>query len=183
MLVHLVDVSSSTGRDPVEDFDVDHARAGAVPGTRRVGRAAADKPVLVAANKIDALDDPERLERLERICSRAGIPLYPVSAATGEGLTCCSKRSGAKSRGRGERRQIATASRPVNIWSMTSGTRIGILGGTFDPVHSGTSTRPLAARDALALDRVLVLPSGMPPHRAVQPSASPFHRFAMAALA
>ena len=50
---------------------------------------------------------------------------------------------------------------------MTSGTRIGILGGTFDPVHVGHVDTALAAQRALALDRVLVMPSGTPPHRSV----------------
>lgn len=62
-------------------------------------------------------------------------------------------------------------------------TRIGILGGTLDPVHCGHLAAAAAARDALGLARVLVMPSNVPPHRPVQPSASPFHRFAMAALA
>jgi nicotinate-nucleotide adenylyltransferase len=64
---------------------------------------------------------------------------------------------------------------------MTS--RIGILGGTFDPVHLGHIETALAAARALDLDRVLLLPSGAPPHRAQQPFASRFHRFAMVALA
>jgi nicotinate-nucleotide adenylyltransferase len=66
---------------------------------------------------------------------------------------------------------------------MTFGARLGILGGTLDPVHIGHVETALAARDALALDRVLLLPSRVPPHRVQQPYASPFHRFAMAALA
>jgi len=41
----------------------------------------------------------------------------------------------------------------------------------------------VAARDAFDLSEVLVLPSRIPPHRTVQPLASPFHRFAMASLA
>ena len=65
---------------------------------------------------------------------------------------------------------------------MTSGTRIGILGGTFDPVHLGHVETALAAARALALDRVLLLPSGVPPHHRA-PVASRFHRFAMTALA
>ena len=60
--------------------------------------------------------------------------------------------------------------------------RIGILGGTLDPIHCGHVAAAVAARDAFDLSQVLVLPSGIPPHR-VQPLASPFHRFAMAALA
>jgi nicotinate-nucleotide adenylyltransferase len=66
---------------------------------------------------------------------------------------------------------------------MTYGSRIGILGGTFDPVHVGHVETAVAAQRALDRDTVLVMPSGMPPHRQQQPLASRFHRFAMVALA
>ena len=62
-------------------------------------------------------------------------------------------------------------------------TRLGILGGTLDPVHCGHMAAAAAARDAFDLPEVLVLPSRVPPHRPIQPLASPFHRFAMACLA
>ena len=61
--------------------------------------------------------------------------------------------------------------------------RIGVLGGTLDPIHCGHLDAATAVRDAFTLARVLIVPSRVPPHRAVQPVASPFHRFAMAALA
>jgi nicotinate-nucleotide adenylyltransferase len=60
---------------------------------------------------------------------------------------------------------------------------IGILGGTLDPLHCGHLAAATAARDAFDLSTVFVLPSHVPPHRPVQPAASPFHRFAMASLA
>jgi nicotinate-nucleotide adenylyltransferase len=66
---------------------------------------------------------------------------------------------------------------------MTGRRRLGILGGTLDPVHVGHIETALAARRALALDRVTLLPSHVPPHRPQSPVASPYHRFAMAALA
>jgi nicotinate-nucleotide adenylyltransferase len=61
--------------------------------------------------------------------------------------------------------------------------KIGILGGTFDPIHLGHLEAASAARHALSLDRLLLLPSRTPPHRSTEPRASVFHRFAMAALA
>src|SRR5687767_388408 len=61
--------------------------------------------------------------------------------------------------------------------------RIGVLGGTFDPVHYGHLDAAGAAQAALALDDVRLIPSHDPPHRPVDPLASAFHRFALLALA
>lgn len=65
---------------------------------------------------------------------------------------------------------------------MTAGPRVGILGGTLDPIHLGHVEAARAAREALDLDRVIVIPARVPPHRPGEPVASAFHRFAMAAL-
>jgi nicotinate-nucleotide adenylyltransferase len=62
-------------------------------------------------------------------------------------------------------------------------TRLGILGGTFDPIHFGHLDAADAARAALSLDEVLFIPSLDPPHRPTDPRATPFHRFALIALA
>jgi nicotinate-nucleotide adenylyltransferase len=61
--------------------------------------------------------------------------------------------------------------------------KIGILGGTFDPIHGGHLTAAAAAKRALSLDRVLLMPARTPPHRSAEPRASIYHRFAMTALA
>jgi len=61
--------------------------------------------------------------------------------------------------------------------------RIGVLGGTLDPIHVGHVEAARAATAALSLSSLVILPSRVPPHRQHGPSASPFHRFAMAALA
>jgi nicotinate-nucleotide adenylyltransferase len=62
-------------------------------------------------------------------------------------------------------------------------TGVGVLGGTFDPIHLGHIEAACAARQALSLEQVILVPSRLPPHRNVEPRASVFHRFAMAALA
>jgi len=58
----------------------------------------------------------------------------------------------------------------------------GYFGGTFDPIHVGHLDVARAAREALGLERVWLVPARVPPHRA-PPQASAAHRFAMAALA
>ena len=85
-LVHVVDVSSGSGRDPVSDYDVIARELALFPGRDAAGERLQDKPLIVAANKIDVLDDPSRLERLKAHAHRAGVPCFAVSAATGEGL-------------------------------------------------------------------------------------------------
>jgi GTP-binding protein len=86
VLIHVVDVSSASGRDAVEDFDVIARELELFPGRDASGERLSDKPMLLAANKIDALDEPDRLARLQAHAARLGIDVFPVSAATGEGL-------------------------------------------------------------------------------------------------
>jgi nicotinate-nucleotide adenylyltransferase len=60
---------------------------------------------------------------------------------------------------------------------------IAIYGGTFDPVHRGHLEAARAAAEEYALDRVLLVPSGQPPHRLHSPGADFEHRFRMVELA
>ena len=59
---------------------------------------------------------------------------------------------------------------------------IGVLGGTFDPLHIGHLRIAIEMQEQLSLERVLLIPSHNPPHRE-QPEASPAQRFAMVQLA
>jgi nicotinate-nucleotide adenylyltransferase len=61
--------------------------------------------------------------------------------------------------------------------------RLGLVGGTFDPIHRGHVALADAAQVALGLDAVRLLPAHIPPHRPDRPRASGYHRFAMAVLA
>ncbi len=80
VLVHLVDVSGASGRDPVEDFDTIQEEL------RLFDQQLAQKPQIVAANKIDALDDPDALKRLTKHVRARKLPLIPISGVAGDGL-------------------------------------------------------------------------------------------------
>jgi nicotinate-nucleotide adenylyltransferase len=66
---------------------------------------------------------------------------------------------------------------------MTTRARLGLLGGTFDPIHFGHLDAAGAAQHALLLDEIRFIPAHDPPHRPSDPRASAFHRFALVALA
>ena len=80
VLVHLVDVSSETGRDPVSDLDILRRELQLFQPTL------AAKPQLVVANKIDAVDDPERVAVLERRAAELGLQFYRASGVSGAGV-------------------------------------------------------------------------------------------------
>jgi GTP-binding protein len=80
LLVHLIDVSSTHDRDPVQDFHVIHREL------ESFSPRLAQKPVLVVASKIDAAQDPERIRRLEAFCRDRDLPCFAISSLTGEGL-------------------------------------------------------------------------------------------------
>jgi nicotinate-nucleotide adenylyltransferase len=61
--------------------------------------------------------------------------------------------------------------------------KIGIMGGTFDPIHYGHLFIAEAARRALSLDRLIFVPAGTPPHKHYEAMAAAEDRYAMAALA
>ena len=77
LIVHIVDVSGSEGRDPVEDFEKINEEL------RQWSPELAARPMLVAANKTDLLPpESDNLERLRAHVSRLGCPFYEISAAT-----------------------------------------------------------------------------------------------------
>ena len=80
LLVHVIDVSGSEARDPVEDFDAICAEL------ENYSVDLSDRPMIVAANKTDLLDpDSDNLERLRKHVEAAGCELYEISAGTTQG--------------------------------------------------------------------------------------------------
>jgi GTP-binding protein len=80
LLLHLVDVSSASGRDTVSDYETINREL------KAYDEELAERPQIVVATKIDALDEPERLERLRERAERDGRPFHAISSATKEGV-------------------------------------------------------------------------------------------------
>jgi GTPase len=80
LLAHLIDMSSMTGRDPVHDFHTIQNEL------REFDPRLVAKPMIVVASKLDAIDDPERLEALRSFCAENQIELHAISSVTGEGI-------------------------------------------------------------------------------------------------
>ena len=79
LLIHVVDVSGSEGRDPVADFDA------ICEELQRWSPELASRRMLVAANKVDIMEDPALLARLRQHVEAKGCPLFELSAATHQG--------------------------------------------------------------------------------------------------
>ena len=80
LLVHVVDVSGSEGRDPVTDFNAICAEL------HDYSVDLSNRPMIVAANKIDIMDpESDNLERLRKCCDDLGLELYEISAGTTQG--------------------------------------------------------------------------------------------------
>jgi GTP-binding protein len=82
LLVHLVDVSGTTGRDPVEDLDILRRELELFQPTL------AAKPQIVAANKIDAVgpDDQAPIDALAKHAKSLGLPFFRISGVSGAGV-------------------------------------------------------------------------------------------------
>jgi len=80
LLLHLVDVSSVSGREAATDYEtVNHELAS-------YNQDLATRPQFVIATKIDALDEPERLESLKQRATADNKPFFAISSATGAGV-------------------------------------------------------------------------------------------------
>ncbi len=80
LLVHMVDVSDATGRDPVEDFET------VMRELASFSEDLAKKPMIVVASKMDAAQDAARAASLKRLAETRGLPYLEISSVTGLGL-------------------------------------------------------------------------------------------------
>ncbi|MBQ9267135.1 MAG: GTPase ObgE [Clostridia bacterium] len=80
ILLHVVDVAGTEGRDPVEDFEKINQEL------KKYSEKLSKKLQIVAANKIDVLQNDDNFARLEKVAKEKGYEVFKISAVTGEGL-------------------------------------------------------------------------------------------------
>jgi len=79
VLVHVVDAASTEGRNPIEDIKAINAELG------KYDASLLDKPCLIAANKIDVIEDGDPISELKK-AFEPNIKVYPISGVTGSGI-------------------------------------------------------------------------------------------------
>jgi GTP-binding protein len=80
LLVHLVDVSDASGREPVEDFET------VMEELRNFSEDLVAKPMIVVASKMDAAQAVDRVDALRQMAETRGLPFFEISSATGLGI-------------------------------------------------------------------------------------------------
>ena len=80
LLAHLVDVSDSSGRDPVQDFET------VMQELASFSDDLVKKPMIIVATKMDAAQDPDRVARLHSLAAERGLPCFEISSVTGQGI-------------------------------------------------------------------------------------------------
>ena len=80
LILHLVDVSSLSGRDPVSDYEIINLEL------KKYDPNLAARPQIVVATKIDALDEPDRLESLRKRAKKDKAQFFAISAVANQGV-------------------------------------------------------------------------------------------------
>jgi GTP-binding protein len=81
LLIHVVDISGSEGRDPLEDFEIINDEL------KKYNKQLAERPQIVAVNKIDITENlEEKLKNFKEAIEPKGYKVFPISAATSKGI-------------------------------------------------------------------------------------------------
>ena len=157
MLLHLVDVSSVSGREATGDYETVNRELASY------NQELATRPQFVVATKIDALDEPERLESLRRSAEKDNKPFFAISSATGEGVRELVNAVAAKLEElSAERNRTKQSSWLVKMCAQQ---RIALYGGTFDPVHVGHLEIARKVSQLFEIEKVLFIPAQLAPHK------------------
>lgn len=80
LLLHVIDVAGTEGRDPIDDFNKINDEL------KKYSEKLAERKQIIVANKIDSMQDGSNMENLEKLAKEKNMEIYKISAVTGEGL-------------------------------------------------------------------------------------------------
>lgn len=80
LLLHVIDVSGSEGRNPVEDFEKINSEL------QKYSEKLSKRTQIIVANKIDSMQDQDLYKELEKLAKEKGLEIFKISAVTGEGV-------------------------------------------------------------------------------------------------
>ena len=80
LLLHVIDIAGTEGRNPVDDFNKINDEL------KKYSEKLSTRKQIIVANKIDSMQDDENLKEIEEIAKQKEIEIYKISAVTGEGL-------------------------------------------------------------------------------------------------
>ena len=80
LLLHVIDIAGTEGRNPVDDFNNINEEL------KKYSEKLANRKQIIVANKIDSMQDTENMSNIEKIAKENNIELFKISAVTGEGL-------------------------------------------------------------------------------------------------
>ncbi len=162
LLLHLVDPTAAD-REPVEGIESLDAEL------RQYRPDLAAKPQIILLTKADLAPDRALVERVRSYAAGLGRPSHLISSVSGEGLKQLIHEVGSML----DELHVKPKTGPV----------VGVLGGTFDPVHLGHLAMAERTLEVLGLDSLLLLPSSIPPHKSRPRLTAVEHRLAMLRLA
>jgi GTP-binding protein len=178
LLLHLVDPTDPV-RDPVQGIEALNAELSGY----HVDLSA--KQQLIVLTKADAVQDRGPSERVQEYAAERGLDCRVVSSVSGAGVQELIHAVGERLDTMGPA-TIESEDDPHDEPIMSSQPEpapVGVLGGTFDPVHRGHLAMAESALRVLGLERVVLLPTAIPPHKSVPHLTSAAHREAMRRLA
>lgn len=81
LLLHVIDVSGSEGRNPVDDFERINSEL------KKYSKKLSERTQIIVANKSDIIQDEEKFEELSKLAKKHNIKIFKISAVTGEGIS------------------------------------------------------------------------------------------------
>lgn len=141
VLLLLIDISHQDKSRAIKEYEV------LIDEMTNYSPTLIDKPRIVALNKIDLIENDSIVHEIKAEFEKMGLKTFPISALKNQGIKKLLK----------------------NLWDLIcqfkEKKKIGILGGTFDPIHLGHIRIGERVKEFFSLEKIFYIPSYSPPHK------------------